>query len=148
MTVLVVTQRWKIMGGYVLTGKGIEKLETKRQELERTKEQIALETCLNRTTVSKAFQGDKPLNKSSIRQLFLGLGLSLEDSDYQPVTKQVQFTKVTVSMNDRENVNQAAASLEKFADKAEQEGDQEEADRLRKEAADLKRIAAQETQGN
>ena len=41
--------------GYILTDKGIRKLEEKKEEIGITQERIALDACLNRATVSKAF---------------------------------------------------------------------------------------------
>lgn len=131
------------MSGYVLTPKGIEKIELKRQELEKTQEQLSFDTCLNRTTISKAIQGNpgKPLHLSSIRRLFAGLKLKLSDSDYKAVGTST--TEIELNMNDRDDLIKAAESLEAQADDLEAQGNSKKAAKLREDAANLRRIATQ-----
>lgn len=132
------------MRGYVLSEKGIEKLENVTSENGLTQEQIALETCLTRATVSKAFQKNKnkPLNLRSLRRLFLGLSLALEEEDYIRADDPGTST-IKISMSDRDQIKEAAQSLETEADKAERNGNAAKAASLRKKAANLRRIADQ-----
>ncbi len=129
------------MRGYVLSSKGLEKLENLiAQENNLSQEQIALEACLDRATVSKALQGEKPLNIRSIRRLFGGLKLPLEPTDYCKVSST---KKLRLSMGDREDLISAAEALEAEADEAEEKGNSGKANQLRAKAANLRRIAAQ-----
>lgn len=130
----------KEMRGYVLSPKGLEKLENLiAQENNLSQEQIALEACLDRATVSKALQGEKPLNIRSIRRLFGGLKLPLEPTDYHKAsTKELEL-----SMGDREDLISAAEALEAEANEAEEKGNSGKANQLRAKAANLRRIAAQ-----
>ena len=131
------------MTGYVLTQLGIEKIESKRQELEKTQEQLSFDTCLNRKTISKAIQGnpDKPLHLSSIRRLFTGLELKLDSSDYKAVGTST--TGMKLNMNDRDELIKAAESLEAQANDLEAQGNSKKAAKLRENAANLRRIATQ-----
>lgn len=124
------------MRGYVLSLKGLEKFEKGTQEKGLTQEQIALESSLDRATVSKALQREKPLNLRSIRRLFKGLQLALEATDYEKVSS----TKVEIEMGELEDLIEAANSLEEAANEADAEGDSKKAARLRKEAAKLWKI--------
>lgn len=131
------------MSGYVLSTKGLEKVQKKQQQLNKTQEQVAWDACLNRATVSKAVQGFKPIRIQTIRQIFEGLSLTLEPSDYSSIDL-VQSTKLVKLMsNDRQKLIEAAESLESEANAAESQGDTNKAEKLRKEATNLRRIATQ-----
>lgn len=133
------------MTGYVLSVKGLEKIERKRQELAKTQEQIGWDTCLSRATVSKVIQGDpdKPLHLSSLRRLFAGLSLILDDSDYYAVDKGTSTKGIKLDMSDRNDLIKAAEKLEAQADQLEAEGKDKKATELRESAANLRRIATQ-----
>ena len=126
--------------GYVLTDRGIRKLEKKQEEIGITQERIALDVCLNRTTVSKAFQGINPLNKSSIRRLFSGLGLPLESTDYRPVG--VSSDQRNLQMSDLDELKKTIESLTAMAVEKEANGNAKEAEKLRKEIENLEVIVA------
>lgn len=75
--------------GYVLTGLGLEKLEQAISIEEKiSQEQVSLNAGLDRSTVSKALQAEKPVNLRTIRRIFASLRISLEDRDYYRVSTQ------------------------------------------------------------
>lgn len=129
------------MRGYVLSQVGLEKIEnfiSVENKLSRRK--ISLESCLDRATVTKALQGEKPVNLRTIRTLFLSLGIPLEKIDYCRVSS---INRKTMEQNrkDYEMLIKAAERAEELASKEyEAQRKQEllnEAKELRVRAANL-----------
>lgn len=129
------------MAGYILTEQGAEKIERWKEETGKTQEQIALDTALNRATVSKIFQANKPLNKSSIRRLFFGLNLPLDESDYMPIGRVYSDQRIKLNMTDINSLRSTAQSLRNLADKAKERGDSKDAETLKQQAQELDDIA-------
>jgi len=129
------------MRGYVLSQVGLEKIEnfiSVENKLSRRK--ISLESCLDRATVTKTLQGEKPVNLRTIRTLFLSLGIPLEKIDYCRVSS---INRKTMEQNrkDYEMLIKAAERAEELASKEyEAQRKQEllnEAKELRVRAANL-----------
>lgn len=125
------------MRGYILTKIGLEKVEkfiSVENKLSRT--QISREARLDRATVTKALQGEKPVNRRTIRRLFLSLGIPLEKTDYYKVSSTGRRMS---NKEDYERLIRAAESLEKAAEK---EHDETERQKLLDQAQDLRTRAA------
>jgi transcriptional regulator with XRE-family HTH domain len=114
------------MRGYVLSQVGLEKVENFISvENKLSRRQISLETCLDRATITKALQGEKPVNLRTIRTLFLSLGIPLEKVDYCRVSS---INRKTMGQNrkDYEMLVRAAAKLEEAAEKEHDETQKQE----------------------
>lgn len=114
------------MRGYVLSQAGLEKVENFISvENKLSRRQISLETCLDRATITKALQGEKPVNLRTIRTLFLSLGIPLEKVDYCRVSST---RKRTMGQNrkDYEMLVRAAEKLEEAAEKEHEETKKQE----------------------
>ena len=129
------------MRGYVLSQVGLEKVENFISvENKLSRRQISLESCLDRATVTKALQGEKPVNLRTIRTLFLSLGIPLEKIDYCRVSS-INRKSMEQNRKDYEMLIKAAERAEEFASKEhEAQRKQEllnEAKELRVRAANL-----------
>lgn len=129
------------MRGYVLSQVGLEKVENFISvENKLSRRQISLESCLDRATVTKALQGEKPVNLRTIRTLFLSLGIPLEKIDYCRVSS-INRQSMEQKRKDYEMLIKAAERAEEFASKEhEAQRKQEllnEAKELRVRAANL-----------
>lgn len=128
------------MRGYILTKIGLEKIENFISvENKLSRKQISQETCLDRATVTKALQGEKPVNLRTIRRLFLSLGIPLEKTDYYKVSSTGR--PMSKNKEDYEMLIGAAEDLEQQAAKEHDEARKQElldrAQQLRARAADL-----------
>jgi hypothetical protein len=129
------------MRGYILTQTGLDKVEYVISiENKISFRQISLETCLDRGTITKALQGEKPVNLRTIRTLFLSYGIPLESSDYQKVssTKEKE-TVMGQNRKDYEMLIKAAEGIEELASKEHNETRKQE---LLDQAQDLRARAA------
>ncbi|GEM_PF-1736082 len=129
------------MRGYVLSQVGLEKVESFISvENKLSRRQISLESCLDRATVTKALQGEKPVNLRTIRTLFLSLGIPLEKIDYCRVSS-INRKSMEQNRKDYEMLIKAAERAEELASKEhEAQRKQEllnEAKELRVRAANL-----------
>ena len=129
------------MRGYVLSQVGLEKVENFISvENKLSRRQISLESCLDRATVTKALQGEKPVNLRTIRTLFLSLGIPLEKIDYCRVSS-INRKSMEQNRKDYEMLIKAAERAEELASKEhEAQRKQEllnEAKELRVRAANL-----------
>jgi len=129
------------MRGYILTKIGLEKVEKFISvDNKLSRKQISRETYLDRATVTKTLQGEKPVNLRTIRRLFLSLGIPLEETDYYKVSST---RKRTMGQNkkDYEMLISAAEKLEQQAAKEHDETERQEllnkAQQLRARADDL-----------
>lgn len=114
------------MRGYVLSQVGLEKVENFISvENKLSRRQISLESCLDRATVTKALQGEKPVNLRTIRTLFLSLGIPLEKIDYCRVTS-INRRIMGQNKQDYDMLIKAAEKLEEAADKEHDETKKQE----------------------
>jgi len=105
------------MRGYVLSQVGLEKVESFISvENKLSRRQISLESCLDRATVTKALQGEKPVNLRTIRTLFLSLGIPLEKIDYCRVSS-INRKSMEQNRKDYEMLIKAAERAEELASK-------------------------------
>lgn len=105
--------------GYLLTIDGTKKLENAISENKISQEQLGFKAGLDRGTVCKALQREKPINFRTIRRLFISLNIPLNQGDYCGVSTSTR-DKVPMGDNqkDRKLAEKAVKNAEKLAEKA------------------------------
>jgi transcriptional regulator with XRE-family HTH domain len=123
------------MRGYILTQTGLEKVENFISiENKISFRQISLETCLDRSTVTKVLQGEKPVNLRTIRTLFLSYGIPLDLADYQKVSST---NKKTMGQN-KDDYDRLIKAAERIEELASQTHDETRKQELLDQAKDLR----------
>lgn len=127
------------MRGYILSKTGLEKVEyVISVENKLSRRQISRETCLNRGTITKVLQGEKPVNLQTIRTLLGSFGIPLDLADYWKVSST---NKKNMGQNkeDYDRLISAALRIEELASLEENETRKQE---LLDQAQDLRARAA------
>lgn len=101
--------------GYCLTPTGLKKVESARWSSSQklSWEKISLLGCLDRTTVSKAVNGNS-VDLRTLKKLFSAVCLPLSDEDYC----NPSGLSTSITMNDKELLTKAAEDLEKAAEES------------------------------
>jgi transcriptional regulator with XRE-family HTH domain len=128
------------MGKAKLTNKGLATIIAKMNELDFSEEQLALESRLNRGTVSKVLCGQKSVNLRTVHKLFIGLELELSNADYTLIPSVSVHSTKDLEMGEREDVGKVARDLRKQAEKIEKT-QPEEAETIKNAANKLEKIA-------
>ena len=106
------------MRGYILTQTGLDKIgNLVFVENNLSNRQISRETCLDRATVSKALNGERPVNLRTIHKLFLSYGISLEEGDLRKAPSPTRKETMGQNKRDHEMLIGAAKDLEQQASK-------------------------------
>lgn len=127
------------MRGYILSKTGLEKVEyVISVENKLSRRQISRETCLNRGTITKVLQGEKPVNLQTIRTLFGSFGIPLDLADYWKVSS-TNKKNMGKNKEDYDRLISAALRIEEFAS---QEHDEVKRQKLLDEAKWLRARAA------